>query len=381
MNFFLLIYKSSNSNELLFRRDLLMNQNDMYKQQIKNNLEKINNKDVINNYLLLNYLIENKMHNKVMEYGVVPYKIDIEPISRCFLHCKYCQVPDWNRKNLPDMTFEMFKKIIDGLPSVIELKLQGQGEPLLNKELFNMIKYATNKHILVRFNTNGMLLNEVAVAEIINSGVFEVRLSLDGATAETNETMRAGLDFKKVINNVKKLVELRGNNTKPLINVWSLLNNDNYHELVELVELCNDIGVDGLKIQTKLSTRNDKEIEKKVLSDTIDLSDDELLNIMKCAEKRANELNLDLEIIKNKWRSCENHCWWLWNSVYISSDGYIVPCSILNNPELINFGNLVNMSFEEIWKSDQYNEFRANTLNMNIDSLCKWCYSAAHNYK
>lgn len=149
------------------------------------------------------------------------------------------------------------------MPYLLEMKLQGQGEPLLNKELFKMVEYATNKNILVRFNTNGMLLNGENRKRIIESGLFELRISMDGATAHTNNLMRQGLDFNRVINNISLLVKERGGQQKPLINIWMLLTKNNIDELDSMIDLCAAMGVDGLKIQTKLSTRDDIDIEKE----------------------------------------------------------------------------------------------------------------------
>lgn len=349
----------------------MVNQIQIYREEINKNLIKKNNKELLENYLKMQYFYTNKMYDYIEKYKVLPYKIDIEPVTKCFLKCRYCQVPYWKRNTITDLTFNNFKKIIDALPYLLEVKIQGQGEPLLNSDLFKMVRYSTEKGILTRFNTNGMLLNMENIENIIDSGLFELRLSLDGAYKETNEMMRTGLDFDKVISNLKNIIKVRGNRRLPLINIWTLMTKINHNEMKELVKLCADIGVDGLMIQTKLSTRNDEEIEKRVHNDTINIQNN---NIIEELYIEAEKRDFYLEIHKDKWMSQDVQCWWLWNSVYISVDGYVVPCSIINNPECINFGNIFKENFEEIWFGKKYSDFRRKTLNMDINELCKWCY-------
>lgn len=352
----------------------MKNQAKIYSDKLNENLIMRNDTKVFLNYLAMQYIYNNKLYNLIEDYKIYPYKLDIEPCTRCFLNCRYCQVPYWDRNKLEDLSFEKFKKIVDGLPYLLELKIQGQGEPLLNQELFQMINYATQKGIITRFNTNGMLLNDKIIHKIMETGVFEIRLSLDGATRDTNEKMRPGLDFDKVINNVKMLIEARGKNDLPLINIWTLMTNLNVNEMKQLIQLCSELKVDGLMIQTKLSTRNDKNIEGKVEKDTVDIYNLKKEDYVNELYQEAKKNDLYLEVHTNKWMSEECHCWWLWNSVYISSDGYVVPCSIINNPKQINFGNIFEKNFENIWFGEQYGLFRENTLKMNINFLCKWCY-------
>lgn len=104
------------------------------------------------------------------------------------------------------------------------------------------------------------------------------------------------------------------------------------------------------------------------------VTNSKIQKIISEAYEKANKAGIEIEIITNKWRTKENPCWWLWNSAYISSDGYVVPCSIINNPNNLNFGNVKDKNFYDIWLSEQYKKFRKDTLNMKICKFCEWCY-------
>ena len=79
--------------------------------------------------------------NTVRNNGKVdwlPYSLDIEPTIKCNLKCPMCIHTYWNRRAV-DLTVDNFKKILDGIDTLMKIKLQGIGEPLLSKHFFNLI--------------------------------------------------------------------------------------------------------------------------------------------------------------------------------------------------------------------------------------------------
>lgn len=349
----------------------MVQQEIIYKRRMSENL-KNKSKEVLNNYLLVNYFNENKMYHQLIDYGVLPYRVDLEPTARCFLKCKYCQVPFWDRKNIPDMNFETFKQIVDKLPYMLDLKLQGQGEPLLNKDYFKMIDYAVKNNILVRFYTNGVLLNRQNCENLVNLGVYEIRLSFDGATAETVEKLREGVRYQDLIDNVKCLLEVRGKKELPLINFWMLASRENFHEIPQLIRLASELGVDGVKIQTKISVKN-QGLASQVSNDLVNIRSRDNQDIIEEAIDIAKELDMHLEV-QTKIRTKTDPCWWLWNSIFISIDGYVTPCCMIFDPNDMNFGNIFEKDITEILNGEEYNNFRKDILGNKIKDCCSWCY-------
>lgn len=345
----------------------------LYNELLQKNLEKKDN-NVITNYKKLKYLYENNQFKEIIYQNIFPYKMDIEPTSRCFLNCNYCQVPYWERNRLTDLTLERFKVILNKLPYLLEVKLQGQGEPLLNKEFFKMVEYATQKNVIVRTYTNGMLLNFDKCKAIIDSGLFEIRFSIDAATQETTDIMRKGMDLEFVKRNIITLLELRGNKSFPRINIWSILCNKNINEMEKIVKMCIELGVDGIYFQSKLSAHGNEQTEQRVKEDTLDIKANNVLETFTMAKELVNGKAIDFEIQTSKWRSIKNPCWWINNSALITLDGYVLPCCMICYPERLNFGNIFSNTFEEIWSSKKYKNFRIEMLNGNIIDSCKWCY-------
>jgi MoaA/NifB/PqqE/SkfB family radical SAM enzyme len=114
------------------------------------------------------------------------------------------------------------------------------GEPLLNPDFFKMVKHCKNRGIDVSTFTNGTLITEDVATEIVSSGLKELWISIDGATAETYEDIRPGASFDRVLRGIELIVSARrtkkGNQLR--LGLWFIAMERNIHELPLLVELC-----------------------------------------------------------------------------------------------------------------------------------------------
>src|SRR2546426_1112374 len=120
----------------------------------------------------------------------LPRSIYIEPTSRCNELCQQCPRTLLSREDDRDLSFEDFRYIVDQFPELERVVLHGLGEPLLNKDLPQMIRYLKARGIYVLFNSNGILLNAKRGQELIEAGLDEYRLSMDGATREDRKSTR-----------------------------------------------------------------------------------------------------------------------------------------------------------------------------------------------
>lgn len=140
-----------------------------------------------------------------------PIHVDLESTSACNLRCVMC-FQSFNPPPKGYMEMNLFKKIIDegtkkGLSSI---KLQYRGEPLLHSQLPDMVKYAKEKGVIeVMFNTNGQLLTEEKAKAFIEANLDKIIFSIDGYTPDVYEKIRIGGKFETVLENVKRLKELR----------------------------------------------------------------------------------------------------------------------------------------------------------------------------
>jgi MoaA/NifB/PqqE/SkfB family radical SAM enzyme len=97
------------------------------------------------------------------------------------------------------MSFEVFEEIFNRLPLVPRvLVLYHGGEPLLNKELEQMVYYAKQAGVQkVLFNSNVSLLTMGRAEKLSLAGLDEIRVSFDGSSPEENNKIRVGSNFVK----------------------------------------------------------------------------------------------------------------------------------------------------------------------------------------
>lgn len=148
-----------------------------------------------------------------------PAIIQIEPTNKCNLSCQYCPHKTYSEHGFMEMN--TYKKIIDETSETTKLyKLSFVGEPLLNQNIFEFIKYAKkSSEARVVLFTNGTALTRKNMLNIIESGLDEIVFSIDGATAQTIEKTRNGVNAEKLIRSVKEFVFFKhGRNPQITIN-------------------------------------------------------------------------------------------------------------------------------------------------------------------
>lgn len=155
-----------------------------------------------------------------------PSHIDIEVSSKCQLLCPMCGQRRMNSKMRGNMDFELYKRILDECAArqVYSVKLSWRGEPVLNPNLFRMIKYAKEKGIKdVAFLTNVERFDDDKIRELIESEVDWISCSVDGLY-ETYDRIRYPAKFEDTVEKIKKIVEMRKklNKQKPLIRIQTV---------------------------------------------------------------------------------------------------------------------------------------------------------------
>lgn len=157
-------------------------------------------------------------------------------------HCIYAMFPKTkeemqgadNKKVFMDLN--TFKKIADECAGHKHslLRLVGFGEPMLNPSFFEMVEYGKRVGCNVGIITNGSLLDEKSCNRLLDAGIDAVDISVDAYKKETYEKIRAGLDFDKLEENVKRFVDMRNKKSKNTFIFCSIV------EQTEVMEELND---------------------------------------------------------------------------------------------------------------------------------------------
>lgn len=301
-----------------------------------------------------------------------PFRIYLEPTTRCNLECQMCYFPTSERPK-QDLSFNNFLKILDQFPYLQDLQLQGIGEPLLNPDIFRMAEYAKTKRIRVGLFTNTTLINSDVAKKIVNSGIDWINLSLDGANPKIYEMIRRGANFERVIQNIKILLGTKRRHT-PRISIWFTGMKMNILELPAIIRLAKRLGIERVIAQGIHFWGNDfyrDYLKKDSLLEDIDLT----RKIFIQAAEEAKRLKVSLDFRPRYFeKRTERLCRWPWVSCFISVEGYVTPCCVQgSDPKIINFGNIFEKDFKEIWNSSAYQEFRRQLKSQCPPEICQDC--------
>jgi len=317
----------------------------------------------------------------------------VEVTGACNLRCRMCLVryaPAISKK-AGALSYEQFLELVDGMPELRRLTLQGLGEPLLSPHLLDMVEHAAARGIDVGFNTNGTLLGRDVAERLVAGGCGWLHVSLDGATAATYEDVRHGTDlrphpgqFERVVSNLRGLVEARAGSGRPRIQLVFVAMRRNLRELPALVSLAADIGVDSIWVQNLSHDFCDtdpsgsyREIrqyarEEAVFGHELDAAGAVFGRAAACARRLGVELRLPR--LEEPAGSDEGPgCTWPWTSAYVTHRGEVQPCCMVMGSDRAMMGRLDEASFEEIWQSQVYRDFRAALLNGEPPDVCRGC--------
>jgi MoaA/NifB/PqqE/SkfB family radical SAM enzyme len=292
----------------------------------------------------------------------------IETTNFCNLHCPLCPTQSSNREK-GIMSFSDFLQIAESLPlSIQNVSLYLSGEPLINKNIFRMVKFLVNRNINCSISTNGTLLGK-NIEKLLDSGLSELIIGVDGATEDTYKKYRKGGNFPVLIENIRRLVqEKRKRRLKtPFIKIQFIITKHTEKELDLAVKLAKDLKVDAISfISVSLGThQTDEKTRKKLAQEYLphDLS--------------FSRYNIDKEErVINKWKY--NYCPH-WKIPVILWNGNITVCCFDHNG-LEVYGNPLKKNLLEVWKSKEHYQVVKKIIfrKMKICKTCGLCSGDEH---
>ncbi len=288
-------------------------------------------------------LIEREKLNRAEYVSGYPYWLTIDPSNFCTLRCPFCPTGQGrNSRTKAMLSTDNFKKIIDELgPYLIHIDFCNWGEPLLNKQIYEMIKLAKQYHIDTKIDSNLNNLSEEDAEKLILSGLDKLIVSIDGATAQTYSKYRIGGDFNKAFNNLKLLVRKKEelNKAYPHICWQFLVFRHNEHEIEIVKKMAKDLGV---KAGITKAFIGDK--------DWIPLNDD-------YSHYQKKEEISDSRTSEHFKAPQEPLCNWPWEAVVINPNGSVSPCCSVED-EKDDFGSIFGSPFKDIWNNGKYRQAR-----------------------
>lgn len=303
----------------------------------------------------------------------------LEVTLRCNARCEHCGSSCGDKITADEISAEDIKRTLDSIarkynPKDIVLNVTG-GEPLLRKDLFDIMEYAISLGFRWGMTTNGMLINDEIIEEFVRTNMETISISIDGLK-ETHESFRkVPNSFDKIIGNIKKLQKVP---TVKILQVTTVVNKKNINELEALYQLMLDLGIKYWRVV------NVDPIGRAKNNDDILLDKEQYKYLYEFIYKKRNEKKIHVDYGCSHYldipleKELRDYYFICATGIYVASilsngDIFICP-NVERRPEFIQ-GNIKTDDFVEAWEN-KFRFFRnENRLKCDKCQKCKsWNY-------
>ena len=317
----------------------------------------------------------------------LPRSLYLEVTNRCDSACQTCLRTFRTLEPPADLDLGRVRALVAGLPALDRVVLHGIGEPLLNRDLFDIVAFLKARGARVLFNSDAIGLTEPRAVRLIESGLDELRVSMDAATRATYRRVRGVDRFDRVVENVHRLVALereRGG-APPRVSLWFTASRANLEELPDFVGLAARVGApevhvqrlvwNGLGLATRANSLHRALVERE-------------RGLLAEAEARARAAGIALSASglstplasladgpsgARPWAGCQRP----WTLAYVTANGNVLPCCIspwvARDYAGLVLGNAFAEPLEVIWNGERYRRFRARFESDVAPDPCRGC--------
>ena len=166
--------------------------------------------------------------------------------GKCFFRCKMCDrwKEDWGMKTIPLEEKKRFLKLLREWLGQFRLILGAQGDPFMEKEIFELIKFTSGNDIITSVCSNGFLIDEAMAEKITSSGLNHLVISLDGIDAKTHDWIRGTPgSFQRIQSAVDSLNKKRKGMS---LFINTIIMEQNLAQLVDLAKWVTGKKLDGV---------------------------------------------------------------------------------------------------------------------------------------
>lgn len=290
-----------------------------------------------------------------------PMSVIIDTSEVCNLKCVYCfrgheESRDssyvW-KNNI--MSWELFILTIKQIKKFNQMPkrivLNGNGEPLINKDLPKMVKYIKKSipESSVEIHTNGVLLTKELAIALAESGIDKINISLQGVTAKKyKEVAGVDIDFDEFLNGIKTLYTYKLNTILNILIVDVAMEDDEKDILYDLFQPISD----NIVINHAVPLWKNVDYE----------------SVLKESSVQVNKYG--------KVVPYQKACSLIFYTLIITPDGDVYPCT--QHTMKLNLGNIKNKTLKECWNSKERIDFLKQHVKYGRGSItdCKDCYIA-----
>ncbi len=319
----------------------------------------------------------------------LPRSLYLETTNRCDSECQTCVRTFRTLEPAADLTLARVKEIVAQFPVLDRVVLHGIGEPLLNREIFDIVVYLKDRVPVVLFNSDAISLTARRAGRLIESGLDEYRVSMDAATRATYRRIRGVDQFDRVVDNIRRLIQTARElgRATPRVSLWFTASRANLDELPEFVRLAAGLGVAEVYVQRLVFNGLGLATDENALHGQLLAREQALLGEAETLARdsgiamRASGLATPLASLGRQtqgarpWAGCQRP----WTLSYVTANGNVLPCCIspwvARDYAALVLGNAFTTPFGEIWNGEGYQRFRTQFETDVPPDPCRGCGS------
>lgn len=312
----------------------------------------------------------------------VPLVVSWNLTRKCTLKCSHCYINATSTELNGELNTEESKRLIDQICEVSRpLLILSGGEPLLRKDVYELVQYGTEKGLRMGLGSNGGLIDAEAARKLKEAGIKTVSISIDSnVPAQHDEFRGVAGSFDKAINAIKVLRE-----NDILVQVNTTLTQQNYNQIDQIMSLVEQIGVENFHLFFLVPTGRGAKMAdispamyEDMITKTFAKTSRHKLNVRPSCAPQFMRIAKDMGLDMRQWiRGCIAGMYYC--RVYPNGD--ITPCPYLP----VKLGNVRETSFKEVWfNSSLFKALRdPNSLKgkcgvCDYRSLCGGCRARAY---
>ncbi|MFH0701916.1 MAG: radical SAM protein [bacterium] len=321
-----------------------------------------------------------------------PIRYSLELTYKCNLNCSYCYVGE--NRNFNELSVKEWFDIIDQIPPFALITLVG-GEPLIRKDFKTILKKSLKKN-KINIVTNGTLIDDELIEIFIAKKLLLLSVSIDGFGEKHDLNRGKQGAFDKTVKNLERLRDMKKNKKYPLLDIKTIILENNLDDLVEIYKLADDLKADFLSLAflraNNLKQNNilreefteefyktlypvklyfDMEHFEEVYRQIKELSKKSKTKIRFAPKFNPNDelaqIKRFFSLEEGKIQDIYEPCLYPWSNIIITPEGNIYPCLSYN------IGNIKNSKIKDVLNNEKFKNFRKQLKTNKMFSSCQMC--------
>lgn len=314
-----------------------------------------------------------------------PYLMELRISHTCNLDCIHCSGYNDIIDHENPLSKEQWISVIRQAAAlgVQECMVIADKEPFTNTDILDFKREIKELGMYGKTTTNGTLLSEDAVKTLIEIGWDCINISLDGPDAESNDCIRGERTFERVVENLRRLKELKTGET-PQIIFNTVVHRRMFEKIPRMIELAAELDVSTVDFQP-LSVWFPSLKDMELTEDQVSGFNPIIAGTRELAEKNDIQTNIDI-FLQRKWEEDKMSndgveedgakeeresffalpCYLPWYFISVQEDGRVNPCHTLDSGE----ENVKEKSLKEIWEGGYFEQVRRRMISKDFFERC-----------